>query len=235
MANRYYHNESGEKIGPVTSRELKQLVQQGTVTPEMFVEDPDGRTGLAKDVKGLTFPETVPSTPPLPTTPSPFTATTPSPFTAALPVPTTASAMSNTGDFAQEITQYDGGPSRKINKVIIVENTVRGADTFFALLFPFQDNFYADKLEKQFSETVAEHNRQGWNVVSVTYGYAPHAKLSGFLSLLLLLCAVLLTVFTGGIYLVLYILLAFFKRGRIDQYTVMLERTIGSENASGSL
>ena len=61
MADWHYYNENREKIGPVTSKQLKQLVQQGTITPETFVEDPNGRTGLAKDVKGLPFAETVAS------------------------------------------------------------------------------------------------------------------------------------------------------------------------------
>ena len=93
MANWYYHNESGEKIGPITGKELKQLVQQETVTQETFVEDPDGRTGLAKDVKGLTFPETVQ---PLS---EPFTAVPPKPMSAnpfgtAAPSPAAQSAQS---------------------------------------------------------------------------------------------------------------------------------------------
>ena len=53
----HYFNENREKIGPFTSRELKQLVQEGTIAQETFIEDPSGRTGLAKDVKGLPFPE----------------------------------------------------------------------------------------------------------------------------------------------------------------------------------
>jgi len=66
MANWHYYNENREKIGPVTGTQLKQLVREGTVTPETFIEDPTGRTGLAKDVKGLPFhkmaqPETMPS------------------------------------------------------------------------------------------------------------------------------------------------------------------------------
>jgi len=56
MTNWYYYNEHREKIA-VTGGELKQLALKGTVMPETFVETPDGRTGLAKDVKGLTFPE----------------------------------------------------------------------------------------------------------------------------------------------------------------------------------
>ena len=71
MANWHYYNGNREKMGPVTGRELKQLVQQGMVTPETFVEDPTGRTGLAKDVKGLKFPD------PTLATPNPFTATPP--------------------------------------------------------------------------------------------------------------------------------------------------------------
>ena len=62
MANWHYFTESREKIGPITGKELKQLVLQGAVTPETFVEDPQGRTGLAKDIKGLAFPEPASST-----------------------------------------------------------------------------------------------------------------------------------------------------------------------------
>jgi len=82
MATWHYFNENREKIGPITGRELKQLVQQGTITRETFVEDPNGRTGLAKDVKGLTFPETA--------QPEPeelFIATPPPPIQAAPAVP----------------------------------------------------------------------------------------------------------------------------------------------------
>ena len=43
----HYYNANREKVGPITSTELKQLVRQGTVTLETFVEDPTGRTGLA--------------------------------------------------------------------------------------------------------------------------------------------------------------------------------------------
>jgi len=76
MTNWHYYNENREKIGPIASRELKQLVQQGTVTPDTFVEDPTGRTGLAKDVKGLKFPDTETSTPePFIATPTPFVPT----------------------------------------------------------------------------------------------------------------------------------------------------------------
>jgi len=59
MANWHYYSESGEKIGPVRGRELKRLVEQGTITQETVVEDDNGRTALAKNVKGLTFPEMV--------------------------------------------------------------------------------------------------------------------------------------------------------------------------------
>jgi len=55
MANWYYHNENGEKIGPIRGKELKQLATHGTITPETFVEDENGRTALAKNVTGLTF------------------------------------------------------------------------------------------------------------------------------------------------------------------------------------
>lgn len=65
MAKWHYYNADGEKIGPIRGRELKQLAQQGMVTPETRVEDENGKTALAKNVTGLTFSETVqPSTVP---------------------------------------------------------------------------------------------------------------------------------------------------------------------------
>ena len=73
MTNWFYFNASGEKVGPITSGQLYGLVQQGTVTPEMWVENSEGHTVAARNVKGLKFPEIVrsKSTPPAP---SPFIA-----------------------------------------------------------------------------------------------------------------------------------------------------------------
>ena len=63
MADWYYYNESGERIGPIRGRQLKHLAQQGTITPETTVEtiDENGevRTSPARRVKGLIFSETV--------------------------------------------------------------------------------------------------------------------------------------------------------------------------------
>ena len=57
MADWYYYNESGEKIGPVRGRELKQLALRGIITPKTKIEDCEGRIALAKKVQGLSFPE----------------------------------------------------------------------------------------------------------------------------------------------------------------------------------
>ena len=65
----FYYNESGEKIGPIRGRELKALAQQGTITPNTRVEDERGRTALAKQVTGLTFPEMVLTDSPIPIPP----------------------------------------------------------------------------------------------------------------------------------------------------------------------
>ena len=54
MAQWFYYNESGEKI-EVTGGQLKGLAKAGMITPETFVETEEGKTGLAKHVKGLTF------------------------------------------------------------------------------------------------------------------------------------------------------------------------------------
>ena len=52
MTSWYYYNENGEKI-EVSGKELKELAGQGAITPETVVETHDGRTGLAKNMKGL--------------------------------------------------------------------------------------------------------------------------------------------------------------------------------------
>ena len=103
MANWNFYNEQGEKIS-VTGKELKELALTGKVTPDTSVEAPSGRTGLAKDVKGLTFAEAVqpeiydvrsPEPKPLPSIPvppievNPFTSPAPieiNPFTVRVPV-----------------------------------------------------------------------------------------------------------------------------------------------------
>ena len=59
MPNWYYYDENREKI-LVTGKQLKELAKNGTITPETFVETHDGKTGLAKHVTGLTFPEPPP-------------------------------------------------------------------------------------------------------------------------------------------------------------------------------
>ena len=53
----YYYNDNNERTGPIRSRELKDLAQQGIITPETKVEDSEGRTALAKKVTGLKFAE----------------------------------------------------------------------------------------------------------------------------------------------------------------------------------
>ena len=49
----YYYNENDEKVGPVRGSDLKQLAEQGTITPDTQVEDQNGKTALAGKVIGL--------------------------------------------------------------------------------------------------------------------------------------------------------------------------------------
>ena len=57
MTNWYYYNTSGEKIA-ATSKQLKELAQQGIITPETIIETAEGKSAPAGKVKGLTFAET---------------------------------------------------------------------------------------------------------------------------------------------------------------------------------
>jgi len=63
MAIWYYYNKNGGKTGPFTVAALKELVRQGVVTRETVIENTNGRTIIAGEVNGLTFPEAPPIQP----------------------------------------------------------------------------------------------------------------------------------------------------------------------------
>jgi len=50
----YYYDHNGDKIS-VTVAELKALAQRGVITPGTTIENAEGKTAIAKKVKGLTF------------------------------------------------------------------------------------------------------------------------------------------------------------------------------------
>ncbi|MCL2305751.1 MAG: DUF4339 domain-containing protein [Planctomycetaceae bacterium] len=60
-ASWYYYNESGKKVGPMSSATLKELVQRRVITRKTVLKDGQGNKGTAGNVKGLTFPETSPA------------------------------------------------------------------------------------------------------------------------------------------------------------------------------
>lgn len=55
--NWYYHNNKGEKIGPISVSALKALVQQGLIGRETVIVNHTGRSSKAGEVRGLEFPE----------------------------------------------------------------------------------------------------------------------------------------------------------------------------------
>lgn len=57
MANWFYFNKNGEKIGPISVSALKALTQQGLITRETVIANHTGRTAVAGEVRGLAFPE----------------------------------------------------------------------------------------------------------------------------------------------------------------------------------
>ena len=100
MANWYYYDKNGEKIGPITTSALKAIAAQGHITPETVIENRNGRSVVAGTVNGLTFPKPAPhitngiyglTPPPLPQPPvgpNPFSAAPPqgaNPFTVPVP------------------------------------------------------------------------------------------------------------------------------------------------------
>lgn len=55
----YYFENDGQKRGPYSHAQLMQIVQQGTIMRETFVEDQNGRICAAEEVKGLVFPKKI--------------------------------------------------------------------------------------------------------------------------------------------------------------------------------
>ena len=61
MPNYFYTDASGQKQGPYSSGQLKELAKTGRITPETMIETEDGKKARAGKVQGLAFPETPPT------------------------------------------------------------------------------------------------------------------------------------------------------------------------------
>lgn len=70
MANWYYYDNNGNKVGPIASAALKSLAQQGLITTNTTVENEQGKSVRAGDVNGLEFPPSSPPSVPTSTSPS---------------------------------------------------------------------------------------------------------------------------------------------------------------------
>jgi hypothetical protein len=68
VANFYYYDNNGRKIGPIDNAQLKVLAVQGVIVPDTVLEKEDGKQERAGQVKGLVLPVPVPPSvpPPLP-------------------------------------------------------------------------------------------------------------------------------------------------------------------------
>lgn len=75
MANWFYFDSTGNKLGPVDSATLKLLAQHGAITPETPIETEFGKQAKASDIKGLAFaPAAPPSSVSVPLVAAPTTA-----------------------------------------------------------------------------------------------------------------------------------------------------------------
>ena len=51
--NWFYYDQQGQKIGPITDLELRELIDQGLILPDTKLETDSGHTGKARQVPGL--------------------------------------------------------------------------------------------------------------------------------------------------------------------------------------
>ncbi|MDR3183758.1 MAG: CD225/dispanin family protein [Planctomycetaceae bacterium] len=61
MANHYYYDNNGQKQGPITDEELRNLTASGVIVPQTRLEHDSGKQGFASQVPGLCFaPQSLP-------------------------------------------------------------------------------------------------------------------------------------------------------------------------------
>jgi len=112
MSTFYYYDNDGQKQGPVTSKQLKGLAQEGQITPETIIESEEGMTSPARQMKSLTF-DTAASQETTPPAQNPFTASVPddNPFSA--PAPAVAnSAPATNNPFSAPAPATSGFPQK---------------------------------------------------------------------------------------------------------------------------
>ena len=103
MANWYYYDANGYKMGPVTGGQLKGLAKTGRITPETVIETEEGKKSVARKVSGLTFVEAMQSVPP------PLPIPDASPFAVQTPVQPVAPSSP-----PRSFEKFDHKPSRVV-------------------------------------------------------------------------------------------------------------------------
>ena len=63
---RYYYYVSGQKMGPISSDEIREKAASGEIVRQTLIETEAGRQYKAKKITGLVFPETRGAEPPVP-------------------------------------------------------------------------------------------------------------------------------------------------------------------------
>ena len=51
--NWFYYDQQGQKIGPITDSELRELIDQGLILPDTKLETDTGHSGKARQIPGL--------------------------------------------------------------------------------------------------------------------------------------------------------------------------------------
>ena len=57
MADWFYYNENGEKTGPLSVPEMKELTKRGVIKRDTFIENTNGQSDIAGNIRGFEFPE----------------------------------------------------------------------------------------------------------------------------------------------------------------------------------
>jgi hypothetical protein len=174
----HYYDNDGQKQGPYSDVQLRGFAKQGTITPETRIENEDGKSVLARKVKGLTFSEAAPSVevetygvtsspppPPVEVNPfaapppvevNPFTAPKPvevNPFTTSLPqsVPTPVPKEENKGAFGKTIVGI-----LKTIVVVVILSVIGGTVLPIVLEYKNRSDVAKELVKEELSSTPLE-------------------------------------------------------------------------------
>jgi len=189
MSSWFYYDKNGEKIGPITATVLKELARQGVVTRETKIENINGRSEIAGNVRGIPFPEISLPEQKTGTSPQNTPVTAPSVtreiYDIVSPPQTSPPPITEPCPFASDLPDPDNPFDRVLESDNPFDSTLPESDNPFdsmSLSPPQPIQFTASLRNEQFSAVLADFSRREFIIKDKTLVYGneeiPYAQLT---------------------------------------------------------